>query len=251
MRDEAIVSELVALAEPDRGSQLRSFVSAGQYRPLYRLVRRYLPRGGEVLDWGVGNGHFSYFLCRAGYRASGYSFEEFAFKEWLPDPSAYRFARGGPVDPVTIPYPAEAFDGVCSVGVLEHVRETGGDELASLREIRRVLKPGGVFICYHFPNRASLVESLARWVPGKHVHPYKYTRRAIDDLAQAAGLELVRAGRYGLLPRNVFGRLPRGLRRSGTLAMFWDGLDAMLAGALSGYCQNHLFVARKPRQNRA
>ncbi len=38
----------------------------GQYRPLYRAMRKYVKPGAHVLDWGSGNGHFSYFLLRAG-----------------------------------------------------------------------------------------------------------------------------------------------------------------------------------------
>jgi hypothetical protein len=33
---------------------------------------------------------------------------------------------------VMLPFPDTCFDAVASVGVLEHVRETGGNELASL-----------------------------------------------------------------------------------------------------------------------
>src|SRR5439155_25510036 len=72
--DQAILEELVALASrPERQLlQFRSLVGAHQYLGLYRLVRRYVPAGGSVLDWGTGNGHFSYFLVRAGYRATGF-----------------------------------------------------------------------------------------------------------------------------------------------------------------------------------
>ena len=41
--------------------QFGSLVSAHQYLRAYALVRRYVPTGSQVLDWGTGNGHFSYF----------------------------------------------------------------------------------------------------------------------------------------------------------------------------------------------
>src|SRR6266852_5695308 len=74
---DAIVDELIGLQrrEPQLGLDLfQSLVSARQYRALYRLLQRFVPPGATVLDWGCGNGHFSYVLDRLGYRAHGYSF---------------------------------------------------------------------------------------------------------------------------------------------------------------------------------
>lgn len=38
--------------------------------------------------------------------------------------------------------------------------QCGGEELASLAEIRRILKPGGLFFCYHFPQKSGWVERV-------------------------------------------------------------------------------------------
>jgi hypothetical protein len=119
-------------------------------------------------------------------------------------------------------------------------------EQASLLEIARVLRPGGCFLCYHFPNRASAIEAAAGLLPGCHHHAWRYTRGDIRDLCAGAGLELVSAERYGLLPRNALHRLPRPLRRSPAVAAAWDGADRVLERVLSPIAQNHLFVARKP-----
>ena len=247
-RNEEILGELVerALLHPEDGLlQFGSLLSAHQYRHLYRLCRRYLPAGATVLDWGAGNGHFSYFLQRAGYRAAGFSMLEATFPRWLPDPS-YDLSRGAEADPVRLPYAEERFDAVASIGVLEHVRETGGSEGASLREIARILRPGGVFLCYHFPNRWSWIDRVARQVPGAHRHDYRYGRRDIEALAADAGLQLLECARYGVLPRNFGGRLPEACRRSRLLARIWDALDSVLGIPLAAISQNFYFVARKP-----
>lgn len=248
MDDDRILGELVDRAErePERGLlQFRSWASARQYRDLYRLVRAHVPAGGTVLDWGAGNGHCSYFLVRAGYHATGFSFHGLERQGYLAD-GGYRFVQGSADDPVTLPFPDASFDAVASIGVLEHVRETGGDEARSLKEIRRVLVPGGVFICYHFPNRWSWIDLMAKRVPGKHHHPYRYTRRSIDALLADAGLDLLSVRRYGALPRNLWHRAPRAIRRSRAMANAWDAVDGTLRPALSMICQNYSFVARKP-----
>ena len=246
--DEAILDELVALSErPERDLlQFRSQAGAQQYLRLYRIFRRHVPTGSRVLDWGSGNGHFSYFLGRAGYRATGFSLEGHGFESWLGNPD-YRFFAGDLSEPVALPFGNAAFDAVASVGVLEHVRETGGNELESLREIVRCLRPGGVFVCYHFPNRTSAIDWMASRVPGKHHHRYRYDRSAIEALVEAAGLELLEIERYGILPRNSGHRIFGPLRKAHAPARLWDAADRALGAVLAPLCQNFLFVARKPK----
>ena len=246
--EEAILAELVerSLAHPeDQLLQFGSLLSAHQYLRLYRLWRKHVPAGSRTLDWGTGNGHFSYFLARAGYRPAGFSLLPAPFREWLPIAS-YEFIRGDEREPVRLPYPDGSFDAVASIGVLEHVRETGGSETESLREIARVLRPGGIFLCYHFPNRWSWIDWVARRIPGKHAHEYRFTRGDLGRLTAAAGLTLLRAERYALLPRNFGYRLPLALKRSRPLARGWDLLDRWLGIPLSKVAQNYFFVAMKP-----
>jgi SAM-dependent methyltransferase len=245
--EDRVLHELMDRAE--RGAmtlpQFRSLAGLRQYRRLHRMARRHLPPGARVLDWGTGYGHFSYFLTRAGYRATGFALEGVSGAAWLGEPYE-RFVGGDPAEPVRLPFADAEFDAVASVGVLEHVRETGGSEAASLAEIVRVLKPGGVFLCYHFPNRTSWIDFAARRVPGKHHHLHRYDRADIGRLTRAAGLELLETARYGILPRNGLARLPAGLRRARWTADLWDGLDAALGAALGPLCQNLAFVARRP-----
>jgi SAM-dependent methyltransferase len=239
--DNQILTELFSVLG-GRWKQFRSLGGVAQYRNLWRLVRQYVPYGAEVLDWGAGTGHFSYFLCRSGYKVTGYSLDDCLLQDLVAE-FRYEFVRGR--DPVKLPFPDARFDAVASVGVLEHVRETGGNELASLREITRVLRPSGILICYHLPNRYSWIDFLGRCFPGKHRHYYRYTRRDVEAFTSAAKVELLRVRRYGFLPRNSLGALPAPFRRSKLFAATWDALDNVLSLLLSPLCQNYLFVGRK------
>ncbi len=251
-RIDAVFDELLALQRrrPEGAAlaQFRSRVTAEQYRRFYRWVDAVLPPGSRVLDWGCGNGHASYGLTRMGFAVTGFAFEPAPLIPHCgPD---YRFVRGDPGEPRKLPFPDGAFESVVSVGVLEHVRETGGTEEASLAEIRRVLRPGGVFLCFHLPNRTSLIEAVAARIPGKHHHAFRYGRADIVRLCQGAGLALVDQERYGALPRNLWHRAPRIVRNGRALARGWNGLDAVATRLLSPLCQNHLFVARRPESDR-
>jgi SAM-dependent methyltransferase len=236
-------------------AQFRSLAQANQYRQLYRLVQKHMPAGARVLDWGCGNGHFSFFLARTGASVTSYSFE--------PEPAVFSlltpeergritFVRGSSADPHSLPFADRSFDCVFSIGVLEHVRETGGTEIASMREIRRVLRPGGRFVCYHLPNRYSYIEALNRLVHGPldptmripwKYHKYRFTRIQVQALCEAAGFDVLEMHRYGAIPRNVLGRLPGPLRDSRALASAVNLVDVVLEKALLPVSQNLAFVS--------
>jgi SAM-dependent methyltransferase len=242
---DEVIRELYERAQgTDRLPQFLSIASGHQYRRLHRWTEEFVPAGSRVLDWGAGNGHYSVFLVRAGYRATGYSFEGFDFVDLFRE-GEYTAVAGDPSSPVALPFPDGCFDAVTSCGVLEHVREFGGNEAGSLAEIARVLRPGGVFLCYHFPNRHSWIEAVARGVPGRYSHRFRFGRRDIEGLVRGAGLRLERLVRYGVVPRNSLARLPMALRGAAAVGRSADLVDGALGLALRPVAQNWGFVARK------
>ncbi len=221
-----------------------SIAAASQYHRLYDLYKKYVPQGSKVLDWGTGNAHFAYWLSKNGYKTAGFGFEPKSYFGWFKDPN-FEYRIGKFSEPVKIDFPDNYFDSVVSVGVLEHVRDTGGNEVGSLKEVKRILKPGGTFICYHFPNKYSWIETIASVVPNKHHHVYRYTKSMIEEFCNKSGLELVEWGRYGFLPRTQLGKVKGSLKTSVGLSSFWNSIDNALSFVFNPIAQNNYFVARK------
>jgi SAM-dependent methyltransferase len=145
---------------------------------------------------------------------------------------------------VRLPFPDARFDAVFSVGVLEHVFQIGGDERASMAEIRRILKPGGRFLCFHFPNRRGWIEPVAKATgQAPTLHLRKYGREDVEALT-ADGWRLLESGRYNMLPRNQLCRLPRAICDTEAGTRLIDFADRALS-PLSAFAQNWYFVARK------
>lgn len=227
--------------------QFDNIGTQSQYRVPYAITARYVTPGMNVLDWGCGNGHFSLLLERLGAHITGYSFEE--PPACMSSSSRFHYVRGSESDPRTIPFPDASFDAACSVGVLEHVVETGGDERASLAEIVRVLKPGGVFLTFHLPNRGGWIESLARRIqPGKYVHPRRYVEREIRSLWSDAGLSIERVGRYNILPRAELQLLPRAIRYNRAFIATYNAADDAVSTIARRFCTNYFVVGRKQRR---
>ena len=229
----------------DPGDSWSTRVSARQYRRLIDLINRYVPASGAVLDWGSGSGRTSFALLAAGLTVDAYDFVEPPQLPVLEDKGGGAFTFTLATAPVALPFDTGTFDAVTSVGVLEHVRETGGREEASLAEIRRVLKPGGTFICCHFPNQHSWIDAVARRVPSAHSHPYRYRRQDIVRLLDDAGFSLKELHRYGTLPRNKSSKLPRWFRQTRRGADTFDRIDDGLTRVLAPISQNWAFAATR------
>jgi ubiquinone/menaquinone biosynthesis C-methylase UbiE len=226
------------------GSQgLDTIASLHQYHLAYKTVTACVPLGSRVLDWGGGSGHFSLFLHRRHYITTIYSFSPPSFVDAEIAEGKVEHVKADSSQPVNLPFADNSFDAVCSIGVLEHVRETAGDERSSLREIERILKPGGVFICYHLPNRYSWIEHLAKLLRRYH-HQFTYDEILIKRIFEGI-LKIDHFYRYALLPRNSLRHLPAKLANHRLFVNVVDKLDSIAAYGLRLIAQNWLIVARK------
>jgi cyclopropane fatty-acyl-phospholipid synthase-like methyltransferase len=232
-------------------SNCGNLLVAAQYALPLQIVFKYLKPKSTLLDWGCGGGHFSYLLMQESYHVHSYSYstgddlatvKQHLNKEW-------ELSQSEGLDPITLPYKNQSYEGVISLGVLEHVRETGGDERGSLQEIYRILKPGGYFCCFHFPNRYSWIEMLSRALNrakiNKFCHSHLYTKRDILDLVGSTSFHLKEMGKYNLFPRNMLRLLPKKLAYNHGFLATYNAMEKFCALFFARFSQNYYFVLQK------
>lgn len=231
--------------------QYRSLLRLGQEHYPYRKALQLAKGGQRLLDWGCGNGHLSYFLSRNGFAVDAYdatvgNFSGATSPPLLQDVPGVRFTLGR--DPVRLPYESETFDLIFCGGVLEHVHEFGGDQVRSIRELERVLRPGGRLWVYHLPNRFSWNENaralLNRLALGDHpIHSAQYSRGDFERLLDGTRLVIEEADRYHFLPRIALERLP--VADWPLFCSMFDAVDDALSFLLGPIAQNWSFITRK------
>jgi SAM-dependent methyltransferase len=226
LRDSlAAVSDSHTLTSQPRGIDVN--LRSGPQMREYELIadRIAADRPGRVLDWGCGLGQVTAFL-----RARGVDTEAFDYSD---DPAATEPVRRRldhypeveaqlSPDPVNLPYDDASFDAVLSLGVLEHVP----DPDASLEELRRVLKPGGLLYVYKLPNRFSYVERIARtfglYYHGRLPHDRLYDKRSIFDLLERHGFVVQEFRRRNLLPLTIAHPLAQRV-----IGLYWSVNEAL------------------------
>ncbi len=140
--DEDLMHRVASTRDSEEFRRL-GFAIAAQ---LLQAMRDNLPGNAapRVLDWGCGSGRATRFmpLLWPALRLTGCDIDATAV-EWcrahIPGP---QFDVTGPFPP--LPYAGGAFDAVVASSVMTHL--TADVQVAWLREVRRILAPGGVFV---------------------------------------------------------------------------------------------------------
>ena len=156
------------------------------YRQLRRVVRwhldRYVPRwqASAILDAGCGTGGNLAHLDGSGARV-GLD----AAPEALAGCRSRGLARLVRGDASQLPFADGSFDAVLSLSVIYH--QWVGEPTRALRELHRVLRPGGVLLV-DVPAYSSLLSAHDQAV----MTARRFTARELRDLVEQSGFEVLR-----------------------------------------------------------
>lgn len=203
-RRYALDPEIIAAAQGlDNHRFLLNPTSHVVYRYLTTLVaevaKATLAEAAEavtVLDWGSGRGHVTHLLEVEGLKVTPADAQG---DDGLAGAAPLFAGRTVTVlqHPSLLPFEDERFDVVLSFGVLEHVL----DDRASLAELHRVLRPGGLLFCFNLPAATSWTQRVAH-MRGDTYHDRLYRKRGVRELLIAQRFELQDIWRRQLLPKN-------------------------------------------------
>lgn len=136
----------------------------------------YLPAGADVLDVGSADGPSARWIRRPASRVVSIDLHRSGLS-----------GSGVVGSAMELPFADGSFDAVCAFDVIEHCEPEAG----ALREIHRVLRPGGVFL---------MAVPAYEWAWSEHDvasgHHRRYTTRRARAAVQRAGLTVERAS-YG------------------------------------------------------
>ena len=140
--------------------------------------------GPRVLNAGAGQGSFSLRLARHGFEVTSVDESEAAV-EILRRRLAGRVRRA---DITELPFGDEDFDAAVLGEVLEHV----DDDERALREVARVLRPGGI-LAVSVPAGPSRFGPSDRWAG----HRRRYSRELLIGACERAGFRVRRCVAWG------------------------------------------------------
>ena len=210
-----------------------------------RHLRPLLPPSGTAVEVGAGSGRL---LIRLGleraYRLVAVDYAPYAIRAVQEN-----FARAGLVgeallaDAHALPFPDGSVDLVLSGGLLEHFREPG----EVVREMARVLRPGGLFYADIVPRKPSLYRwaERTRMATDEHmaegIYESDLPRSAWAHVIRDAGLRDVRIVSAGVYPPYTFAGHERLLWRYPT---FFRALDGTPVADVLGFF--YMATAGKP-----
>ena len=201
--------------------------------------------GRAILDFGCGSGENSLLLARRGARVIGVD-----ISTALLSLASRRLALNGVGATATfivgsahdLPLPDNSVDGVLGIAILHHL-----DLKAAAREVRRVLKPGGVAIFQEPVRDSAVVRGVRRLIPYRapDVSPFERPLTTAE-LKSFASDFVVEAWRAFLLPFVSVAQVVPALHRYVHPAYRLSDRMLGLAPVMSRFAAVRVIALRKP-----
>jgi SAM-dependent methyltransferase len=154
----------------------------------------------DMLDWSCGKGYVSYLLKNKNVNVSNCDVS-----------ISMAFATNSPIiflaninvielkHDYILPFDNSSFDAVLSFGVLEHMP----NELESLLEIQRILKPNSLFFCFYLPYKLSYTQNIQH-LRGQWYHKKLYWKNDIKKLLERSNMKLWAMWHRAIMPKISF-----------------------------------------------
>ncbi len=169
----------------------------------FRVMDSLLPKKhlGKVLDIGCGAGYIIFRLDKHFDELYGIDMSE----KSIALAKTLSRANFQVANAEKLPFSDAMFDCVVSTDAFEHIP----DDKAAVKEVKRVLKPGGTFAIY-VPTTVGLF-SKSRWVDLFHTDQTSYlldqryyTEDSLKSLVQGAGFQVIAYGYHDVFFQELF-----------------------------------------------
>ncbi len=159
------------------------------YRRRLSVVERHFPEAGRVLDVGCAAGYFLKVMQEEGWDVVGLEPSD-AIRPHAQELLGEKNVLAGVLGDVDLE--PHSFDLITMWDVIEHIPDT----VAAIREVGKLLKPGGCFLIetQNIDSRAAKVLGK-RWQHYKHAeHIYHFNKKTLGAALEKAGFEILEAG---------------------------------------------------------
>lgn len=155
----------------------------------------------KILDWGSGKGHVTFLLKQLNANVDSCDViddsDDSAFGQSTPIISSQNIQVTPLKHGYILPYKDQSYDVVLSFGVLEHVP----NDMESLKEINRILKPKGLLFCFFLPYYLSWTQRVSH-LRGNYYHDRLYKKSQTTKMLNDTNFELTDMWHRQLFPKN-------------------------------------------------